>query len=138
MKIWYKKTFTWGMIFGILAVALLAIGFLKGFELKNTVLMVLCAIIGLGFVVRSLSYEQSRQDRLDDLDERNRLIALKSKSKSFTVTQISCEILMMLFLGVGAALAHQQILAVGVGLAFCFVISLFTELFTKLYYEKCN
>lgn len=138
MKIWYKKTFAWGMIFGILAVALLAIGFLKGFELKNTVLMVLCAIIGLGFVVRSLSYEQSRQDRLADLDERNRLIALKSKSKSFTVTQISYEILMMLFLGVGAALAHQQILAVGVGLAFCFVISLFAELFTKLYYEKCN
>lgn len=138
MKIWYKKTFAIGAVFLILGIALLAISFLSGFSLKNTILMVLCVIIGIGFIARSLSYEQSRQDQLDDMDERNRLIALKSKSKSFTLTQTISEVLMILFLAVGAALDNKQILAVGVGLVFCFVISLFTELFTRLYYEKHN
>lgn len=136
MKIWYKKTFALGLLFLLLGLSLAAICFLEGFTLKNTILMALCGIIGLPLLLRSLSREKSRQDQLDDLDERNRLVMLKSKSKSFILTQLVCAILMMLLLGVGAALRHQQILAVGVGLACCFVITLFTELFTRLYYEK--
>lgn len=138
MTIWYKKTFAIGAVLLILCIALCAISLLKGFLLKNTILMLICALIGIGFIARSLTYEQSRQDQMEDLDERNRLIALKSKSKSFVLTQVISEILMILFLAVGAALKHNQILAVGMGLVLCFVISLFTEFFTRLYYEKRN
>lgn len=138
MKIWYKKTFALGAVFLILGIALLAISVLKGFALKNTVLMVICAILGVSLLARSLSREQARQDQIDDLDERNRLIAWKSKSKSFVLTQVISEVFMILFLAVGATLDHPQILAIGVGLAFCFAISLFAELFTRLYYEKHN
>lgn len=138
MKIWYKKTFALGLLFLVLGAALLTINVVEGFGVKNTILMVLCGIIGFGFMIRSLSREKSKQDKMDDLDERNRLIALKSKSKSFTLTQTISGILMMLFLGIGTAIDEMQILAVGVGLAFCFSISLFAELFTRLYYEKHN
>lgn len=107
MKIWYKKTFALGLLFLLLGLSLAAICFLEGFTLKNTILMALCGIIGLPLLLRSLSREKSRQDQLDDLDERNRLVMLKSKSKSFILTQLVCAILMMLLLGVGAALRHQ-------------------------------
>lgn len=138
MKIWNKKTFSVGAFFSFLAVALLIMGILTGFSVSNVIYMVLCIMIGFGFIERSFSKEKSKQDKLDDSDERNRLIALKSKSKSFIITQMVGGILVALFLGVGGALDNMLILAVGIGAAACFTVSLIAEFLTKIYYEKHN
>lgn len=138
MKIWNKKTFYSGAFFSVLGTALLITNILIGFDVKNVIYMVLCFVIGFGFIERSFSKEKSKQDKLDDLDERNRLIDLKSKSKSFIITQVVSGILVALFLGVGGALDNMLILTVGIGVAVCFTISLITEFLTKIYYEKHN
>lgn len=138
MKIYNKKTFITGALFLVMGAALLFISISKGFEIKNTILLLLSLAIGAGFVIRSLSMELSRRDKLDDLDERNQFILLKTKSKSFSPTQLLTAVLMMLLLSVGGSLRIPEITAVGVGFAVCFVITLLAEFFTRLYYEKRN
>ena len=77
-------------------------------------------------------------DKLEELDERNRLIALKSKSKSFQLTQIISFMLMLALLVMGKVSGYEGFIAMGVGLAFAFAISMFSELFTYMYYESKN
>lgn len=138
MKIYNKKNFWLGVQFIVLAAGLLVLGFLKGFKLKNIALMALCFMIGGSFLIRSLSKEMSRKDRLDDMDERNQLINLKSSSRANSITQIGSVILMGIFFGIGIASDADLMKGAGVGVAFCFTVSLWAEMFAKLYYEKKN
>ncbi|MCI1951418.1 MAG: DUF2178 domain-containing protein [Clostridiales bacterium] len=74
----------------------------------------------------------SKQDKVDDLDERNHLIRLKSKSNAFNVTQIVCFILMVAF-----TITKEPFLTyAGVGLTFGFNISMIAEIISSIYYEK--
>lgn len=75
----------------------------------------------------------AKEDKLEELDERNRLIALKSKSKSFQLTQIISFMLMLALLVMGKVSGYEGFIAMGVGLAFAFAISMFSELFTYMY-----
>lgn len=138
MKIYNKKNFWLGIQFIALAAGLLILGFLKGLRLKNIAIMALCFMIGGSFLMRSLSKEISRKDRLDDMDERNRLIDLKSSSKANSITQAGSVILMGIFLGIGIASDADLMKGAGIGVAFCFTVSLWAEIFAKLYYEKKN
>ena len=88
--------------------------------------------------MRSFSRDMSREDKLEELDERNRLIDLKTKSRAFRLTQAICFGLMLLFLLMGKISGETLLISMGVGLAFAYAISMFTELFTYLYYEKHN
>ena len=88
--------------------------------------------------MRSISQRMAIEDKLEELDERNRLIALKSKSKSFQLTQIISFMLMLALLVMGKVSGYEGFIAMGVGLAFAFAISMFSELFTYMYYESKN
>jgi len=88
--------------------------------------------------MRSFSRNMSREDKLDELDERNRLIDLKTKSRAFRLTQAICFGLMLLFLVMGKMSGEILLISAGVGLAFAYAVSMFTEIFTYLYYEKRN
>ncbi|MDU4973611.1 MAG: hypothetical protein E6X19_12955, partial [Hungatella hathewayi] len=94
--------------------------------------------IGGGSVMRSFSRNMSREDKLDELDERNRLIDLKTKSRAFRLTQAICFGLMLLFLVMGKMSGEILLISAGVGLAFAYAVSMFTEIFTYFYYEKHN
>lgn len=100
--------------------------------------MTLCFMIGGSFLIRSLSKEMSRKDRLDDMDERNQLINLKSSSRANSITQIGSVILMGIFFGIGIASDADLMKGAEVGVDFCFTVSLWAEMFAKLYYEKKN
>ena len=87
MKIYNKKYFAYGLASLALGIAVFVTAE-RPVEIKPIVLALLCAIIGVGFIFRSFSRELTKADKLDELDERNQLIALKSNSKTSQITQL--------------------------------------------------
>lgn len=137
MKIYNRKYFFYGLASLALGIAVFVTAE-RPITLKPIILAVLCAVIGAGFILRSLSRKLTKADKLDGLDERNQLIALKSNSKTSQITQFGSGILTVAFMGMGGGSGNKDFIAMGVGAAFCYTISLFAEMFTKIYYEKHN
>ncbi len=139
MKIYNKKRFASG-------VSMIALGLLnlitslirQDLDVSSTILIIALFVLGFGTIMRSVSQKMAKEDKLEELDERNRLITLKSKSKSFQLTQIMSFILMLILLIAGKVSNYEGFIAMGVGLAFAFTISLFAEIFTYMYYESKN
>ena len=102
------------------------------------ILMVVLLLIGIGEIARSLSKKMAREDKLEAMDERNRLITWKSKSKAFQLTQVISFFLMLILLVMGKVSGYEGFTAMGVGLAFTYTISMFAELGAYLYYESKN
>lgn len=130
MKIYNKKGFAFGLFMVILGILSL---FFNGDVL---IINIPLFYFGIVQIVRSLSQKLSKEDKMEKLDERNQLIKLKSKSKSFVFTQIISFLFMLMFLAVGKVTSNENFISIGVGLSFAFVISMFTEVFTFLYYES--
>ena len=137
MKIYNKKSFIHGLAFLVLGIGVY-ITAERPIEAKPIILAVLCTVIGAGFILRSFYLKLARVDKLEELDERNQLIALKSNSKTSQITQLGSGILTVAFMGMGGGSGNKDFIAIGVGAAFCFTISLFAEMFTKIYYETHN
>ncbi len=139
MKIYNKKAFTQGILILALGTVLLITDCINHtFEIKGAVLIAALYFFGGAFIVRSLSRKLTKEDRLDQMDERNQLIEWKSKSKSFRLTQILSFSLMAGLLVLGKISGEESLIAIAVGLAFAFAISMFTEIFSFLYYESKN
>ena len=137
MKIYNKK----GFAVSILLIALGVFDAVGGFVadiLDVKAVIVIAALFAFGFVgvKRSLSEEFAREDKIEECDERNRLIELKSKSMTLRVTQILSFALMLGLMVMGKVSGEERMIAMGVGLAFAFGISMFAEVFTFLYYES--
>lgn len=139
MKIYNKKAFASGVFMAALGMLNLIAGVMSHkMDLGWGVLTAALFLLGFGTVMRSISKKMSREDRLEELDERNCLIELKSKSKSFQLTQLISFVLMLVLLVMGKVSGYEGLIAVGTGLAFAFTISLFAEIFTYMYYESRN
>ena len=139
MKIYNKKVFASG-VFELAMGLLLLITSITRQDLDINAIILIVALFAFGFssIMRSISQRMAKEDQLEELDERNRLIALKSKSKSFWLTQIISFMLMLAFLVMGKVSGYEGFIAIGVGLAFAFTISMFAEIFTYMYYESKN
>lgn len=107
-------------------------------QIKDVVVALLLMVIGIGCVVRAFSKGATRKEKLEELDERNQLIELKTKSKSFQLTQRICFCLMLAFFVMGKVSGEDLLITIGLGLGFAYSISIFTELFAYCYYEKHN
>lgn len=139
MKIYNKKTFASGTFMVLLAAINLIVGIMKRtMDVKGGIVMAALFLGGMATIVRSQSHILSKEDKLSELDERNQLVALKSKSKAFSVTQRISFLLMLIFFVGGKVSDCMDLIVMGVGLAFTFSIAMFTELFTALYYEAKN
>lgn len=139
MKIYNKKSFVSGAFMAALAtVNLIADVVNRTVDINGALLAGALYLFGFGAIARGLSRKLAKQDKLEELDERNRLIAFKSKSKAFSLSQTIFFFLMLALLVMGKVSADEGFIAVGVGLAFAFSISMLTELFTYLYYEEKN
>lgn len=143
MKIYNKKGLIWGVVWFILGSGLLVIKTLEPEsilpeQIKDVVIALLLIMIGIGSVIRACSKRATREDKLEKLDERNQLVELKTKSKSFQLTNIICFCLMLALFAMGKVSGEALFINIGIGLAFAFSISLYTELFTYLYYDKRN
>ena len=139
MKIYNKKVFASGVFMVALGLLNLITSMMRqDFDMNSIILIAALFVLGFGSIMRSISQRMAKEDRLEELDERNRLIALKSKSKSFRLTQIISFTLMLALLIMGKVSGYEGFIAIGVGLAFAFTISMFAEIFTYMYYESKN
>lgn len=139
MKIYNKKLFS----FGIFSAALATLNWVmdvvnKTLDINGVILVGALYLIGFAAILHSLSRKLTKQDKLENLDERNQLIALKSKSKAFTLSQgiIFCLMLVMLILG--KVSGYDGFITIAISLAVTFPITMLTELFTYMYYEDKN
>ena len=94
MKIYNKKGFGSGMFSFAVGLALLISMLATGnWRPKSVVLCVLCLLLGAGAVTRSLSRDKAVRDLIDERDERNILVALRTKSACFTVLRAALLVL---------------------------------------------
>lgn len=136
MKIYNGKYFVMGLLLTLLGAALLAVELWKGFDVKGTAIMVLCLFFGVGVMLRSMSRERSREDKVAERDERNRCVTVRARSAAFLWSQGCCFLLLLLsLLGrglLGEVLSTSLSLAFGGMLGAMFLL----ELFTLLYYDR--
>ena len=137
MRIYNKKNFAFGVLIALLGICNLALDFVTGeWSLYGGVLVLLLLFFGVGALYRSLSLQLSREDKLEERDERHRLVTLRSRSLSFQLTQGLVFLLMIGALVAGKLSDYQGLLHMGVGMAFALSISMFVELFAYFHYEK--
>ena len=142
MKIYHKKNFATGLFFTLLGVAFIVLFLAKGnIEPKSVVFCALSLLIGPGMLLRSFDKRLSFQDRVDELDERNILVKLRTKSTAFSIVQYALPGVCALCT-VGA-IAYQgnpegQLVLGGmlVVSAVMWFVSLLSELLCGLHYEK--
>lgn len=136
MKIYNRKHFLLGLLFLLLAAALLAVSLWRGFELKGTVLLVACFLYGAGLLIRSLSREMSKTDKIDELDERNRFMKLRARSAALLWSEGICFVCLLLcVLGrkwLSDVLCTPMVLSFGLMLS----VMLILELITALYFNR--
>ncbi len=139
MKIYNKKMFATGVFMVALGTLNLIMKISeKDWTVKGVILVAALYLLGSSAVVRSLSKKMAKEDRLEELDERNQLIELKSKRKSFEFTQFLSFWLMPILLIAGKISGYEGFTAMAVGLGIAFSISILAEIFTRTYYESKN
>ena len=138
MKAYNKKTFAFGVFSTALGVLNAVTAALRGADAGDIVLIACLLFFGIGAMLRGTSKRLAREDRLEGLDERNRLVELKSKSAAFRLTQAVCFGLMLALLVAGKVSGTQALIAIGVGLAFALSISMLADLFAYFYSDKRN
>lgn len=138
MKAYNKKTFAFGVFSTALGVLNAVTAALRGADAGDIVLIACLLFFGIGTMLRGTSKRLAREDGLEELDERNRLVELKSKSAAFRLTQAVCFGLMLALLVAGKVSGTQALIAIGVGLAFALSISMLAELGAYFYCEKRN
>ena len=135
MKAYNKKTFAFGVFSTALGVLNAVTAALRGADAGDIVLIACLLFFGIGAMLRGTSKRLAREDRLEELDERNRLVKLKYKARSGDIMFWITTAVMIL-----ALLAYHFTRNLGWG--FIFVtsgvlagISILVELIVFIYYE---
>ena len=135
MKIYNKKNFRYGLGMTILGVLMLLVSIWKGFEVKSTVVLALCLFLGIGLLLRSLSRDMTREDKIAELDERNKLVEWRAKSRALGIAELICVACILVSI-VGMRVVEDFFGGMLVAFGLMFAIMLLTEFFTLLYYDK--
>ena len=135
-KIYNRRNFAFGVLCLVLAVANLFACLGTGWDVSGVVLVVLLVVFGVISLGRSFSRRLSREDKLEKMDERNQLLELKTKCGAFRWTQGICFALMLVLLVAGKVSGENTLIAVGVGMAFAWAVSMFAEIAAAMYYES--
>lgn len=135
MKIYNKKNFRYGLGMTMLGVLMLLTSIWKGFDVKGAVILALCLFVGIGLMLRSLSRDMSREDKIAELDERNRLVEWRAKSRALGIAELICVVCILVSI-VGMRIVKDFFGGMLVAFGLMYTIMLLTELFTLLYYDK--
>ena len=136
MKIYNKSGFGWGLFLTAIGLAMLATSVWTGFDIKGTILMAACLVFGASFLGRSFSPAMSREDKLAELDERNRLIKLRARSAALTWTQWLCLALLILSRLPVGLFGKEICAALTIAFGLMYVILFVTELAALAYFER--
>ena len=141
MKVYNKKGLLWGLFWTVLGLFSLYRAFVDpdSFwlqQVKSVVIAAVVLLMGATGFVRAFSKSATREDRIAELDERNRLVKLKYKARTFDIMFWITMAVMLLSL-----LAY--LLTENLGWGFLFVtsgvlagISIRVELIAFIYYER--
>lgn len=85
MKIYNRKGFIWGIVWTVLGGLRLLLLVIQPEDttaqlVKGTIVGVVLLTLGLSGFTRALSKQATREDRIEENDERNKLVRLKSKA----------------------------------------------------------
>jgi hypothetical protein len=136
MKIYDKRKFGFGVMYVLLGVCILILGFLKEFDVKGIILSILTPSIGMSEIYVSMNRKALKKERFEKTEERNQLIELTSASKAFKITREICFTAMLICFGVGSRLDDSLFMGIGIGFAISFYIMIFLDLFSTIYYEE--
>lgn len=139
MKICHKKNFWAGV--GMLALGILNLAtalWRRDLDASAVVLVVALVLLGGSSLLRGLSPKLAREDRVEERDERNQLVNWKSRSAALRWTRLLTLGLLALLLVAGKLTGEESLLAMGVGVAFAWAVSLFAEIGAFLYYDSRN
>lgn len=141
MKLYNKKGLVFGLFWTILGVSVLVLELVRpsgntAVFIRDIVLFSLLILFGVRQVVRAFSRAATREDMLEERDERNRFIKLKTGSTMFKVAEV------LLFLWTVASMVGygftrddiwvMGVLVSGLTLGLLFII----ELFVGVHYEN--
>ena len=135
MKIYNKKNFRYGLGMTILGVLMLLTSIWKGFDVKGTVILAPCLFVGIGLMLRSLSRDMSREDKIAELDERNKMVEWRAKSRALGIAELICVVCILVSI-VGMRVVEDFFGGMLVAFGLMYTIMLLTELLTLLYYDK--
>ena len=135
MKIYNKKNFRYGLGMTMLGVLMLLTSIWKGFDVKGTVILALCLFVGIGLMLRSLSRDMSREDKIAELDERNKMVEWRAKSRALGIAELICVVCILISI-VGMRIVKDFFGGMLVAFGLMYTIMLLTELLTLLYYDK--
>ena len=139
MRIYHKKNFWAGLGMAALGILNLALSlWRRDFDLSTGILVGALLLLGVSSLLRNLSPKFSREDKIEERDERNILVGRKTYASAFRWTRLVSFGLMALLLMAGAVTGEKLLLAMAVGLAFSLTISFFAEFFSALYHESKN
>ncbi len=137
IRIYSKKKFFSGIFMVLLGGANLLTDILTdGVEVKGLILSIALFLFGFAALRRSLSEKLSREDWLEELDERNKMVELKTKSRSFQLTQAVSFVLTLTALVAGKLWDVDMLMGVGIGAALIYAVSIYSELSAFIYYEE--
>ena len=140
MKLYNKKGLVFGLFWTILGVSALVLELVRPSStavfIRDIVLFSLLILFGVRQVVRAFSRAATREVMLEERDERNKLIKLKTGSTMFKVAEA---ILFVWIVASTAAFALTQdtlwtmaVIVSGFTLGLLFII----ELFVSIHYER--
>lgn len=139
MKIYHKRNFIEGaFLLGLGALNLIMNFIQHDFSVKGSILCVALFLIGGTLLVRSLSRKASYQDKIENMDERNRLVKLKSESKAFVIGQMVSFLLIVGCMIAYAITKSRDFVGITVGLGLAWGISMLVDVFASIYYESKN
>ena len=139
MKIYHKNNFAKGVFMLGLGVLNLVINIINNsITIKDGILSTVLFLIGGTLLVRSLSKSISRNDKIETMDERNRLIKLKSGSRALVIRQYISFFLILCCVAAYTMTKSIGFIGIMIRLVLAWVISILVEAFTYIYYESKN
>ena len=137
MKIYHKKNFKFGLWALFLAALNLAVSMLRGnFDWKDGVLIVLLVCLGIGSLIRSTTERFAKEDKVEEQDERNQLVKLKSRNQAYLISQFLFLAPETALIAAGKLQGKEMLIYIGMGLMAAFFISLLSDFFTWIYYDE--
>ena len=141
MKVYNKKGLIWGIIWLLLGMSSMVISMIKPDDflpgrIKDALVAGLLLIIGGVSIFRAFSKKASDEDKLEEKDERNCLIEVKSKARTLDI--MFWAILILILIGIIGYTITRDLGWAMVILLPAILISIYfiTYLVTTLYYEK--
>ncbi|WP_033827176.1 hypothetical protein [Bacillus andreraoultii] len=136
MEIYNKRKFLSGIMGITIALSALIALVIKGFSLKLFILAVLIFLISISSIRKSISKRLTIQDRIEELDERNQEIELKSNALSFKICQytvIFLEVISIILYGIYKV---EVLIWMIIVLAFIVFVTFTSEMLSSIHYEK--